>query len=132
MIKLFFGNTASIISTVLMAVFALFFGLVLQRRTVIIHWGILVLFLFVLGLCMSVISGIKDKTGTPLTLIPAGHWVMTALCILGGLSFLTGMAALFIRKQSFWQIGFFTLSAIIIIKIILTESFRITDYFKLK
>lgn len=130
MLKLYFGSTNSIISTLLIVVFGIFFGIVLAKRNSITHWGLLVLILFFLGLFMSIMSGMKDGMGTPASLIPNNHWMMAALCILGGLVFLIGIITLFIRKQDFWQVSFFMISGIIIIKILLTEGFRIANLLK--
>lgn len=131
MLKLYFGSVSSMISTVLILVFAVFFGVVMTRRSSITHWGILVLLVFMTGLFMSIMSGTKDGIGSASSVIPSNHWSMAALCILGGLSFLIAIIALFVRRQDFWQICFYTLSAVIIIKILLTEGYRVYSLFKL-
>lgn len=128
MIKLYFGNTLSIISTILVVLFILIFVFVSTRQSSISHWGLLVLLILILGLSMSIISGVRDGIGTPNSMISSQHIVMTVLSVLGGLAFLIGLIALFYRKQEFWQIGFYMLSAIIIIKVIVTEGFRIIHY----
>lgn len=130
MLKLYFGSVFSTISTLLVASFAVFFTLIATRRVSITHWGTFALILFFLGLAMSVMSGMKDGIGTASSLIPTRHWLMTALCALGGLAFLVGVAALIIRNQGFWQAGFYALSGIIILKTILTEAFRIAQFVK--
>lgn len=130
MLKLYFGSTNTIISTLMIIIFCVFFGLIVARRSSISHWGILVLVMFFFGLFMSFISGMKDGMGTAASLIPQKHLMMTVLCILGGLAFLAGIAAIFVRRQEFWQVSFFILSLIIIIKILLTEGFRVFYYIK--
>lgn len=129
MLKLFFGSTYSTISTFLIIAFGVFFGIVMAKRVSITHWGWLVLIVFFVGLAMSMMSGFKDGMGTANSLIPNNHWSMTVLCILGGLAFVAGIISLFVRKQDFWQISFFILSGIIIVKTLLTEGYRIADYF---
>lgn len=128
MIKLYFGSIFSVISTLLLAAFVVFFCIVTSRRAEITHWGILTLCMFFLGLFMSMMSGMKDGMGSPTSVIPVKHWVMTVLCVLGGLAFLSGLAALIIRKQAFWQLSFYLLSAIIIVKVLVTEAYRIIHY----
>jgi hypothetical protein len=53
---------------------------------------------------------------------------MTVLCVLGGLAFLSGLLALIIRNQAFWQVSFYLMSSIIIVKVLVTEAFRIVHY----
>lgn len=131
MIKLYFGSVPSILSTLFIVAFAVFFGWVTARRASIGNWGTLVLVLFIFGLLMSFMSGTKDGIATEASVIPMGHWVMAALCILGGLAFLAGIIALFVRRQEFWQVSFYLLSGIVIAKTLLTEGFRIAAHFKL-
>lgn len=128
--KLYFGSTSSLISTLLLVVFGIFFGLVLSRRSTITHWGWLVLAMFFLGLFMSMMSGMKDGMGTAASLIPNNHWSMLVLCVLGGLAFLVALITLFVRRQDFWQISFYILSGIIIVKVLITEGIRIADFFR--
>jgi hypothetical protein len=128
MLKLYFGNVPTIISTLLAAAFAVFFALVTAHRASITNWGILTLVVFFLGLAMSILSGVKDGVGTIASIIPAKHWVMIVLSILGGLCFLSGLLAIIIRNRAFWQVSFYLLSSLIIVKVLLTESFRIVEY----
>lgn len=128
MLKLYFGSVFSAISTLLAIAFTVFFVLVTARRESISHWGLLTLVMFFLGLIMSMMSGMKDGMGSPASVIPMKHWLMTALCVLGGLAFLSGLLALIIRNQAFWQVSFYLLSAIIILKVLLTEVYRIVHY----
>lgn len=128
MLKLYFGSVFSTISTLLAILFTVFFTLVTARRASINHWGLLTLAMFILGLLMSMMSGMKDGMGSPASIIPNKHWVMTALCVLGGLAFLSGLLALVIRNPSFWQVSFYLMSAIIILKVLLTEVYRIVHY----
>lgn len=130
MLKLYFGNSSTIISTLLIIVFGMFFGMVMAKRSTITHWGILVLLMFFLGLFMSMMSGMKDGMGTASSIIPMNHWTMTVLCVLGGLAFLIAIVTLFVRKQDFWQISFYILSSIIIVKVLLTEGIRIVNLIK--
>lgn len=130
MFKLYFSSVSSIISMVLIIGFAIFFGLVNMRRGSINHWGVLVICIFFLGLSMSFLSGMKDNINTASAVIPANNWAMIILSILGGLAFMVGIATIFVRRQNFWQISFYTLSAVIMIKIAITEGYRIFTYIR--
>jgi len=129
MIKLYFGNAITIISTILIVLFIGFFSFVLLKKTTITHWGWMVFIMFCLGLSMSVLSGFKDGTGSAEQVIPNGHIVMKLLMSLGILCAVVSLVSVFFRAESFRQIAFFILSGIIIGKIALTEVFRIVHYF---
>ena len=128
MLKLYFGNANATISTLLAAAFAVFFALVTKNRAGITHWGILTLVMFFLGLAMSIMSGMKDGMGTAASIMPNTHWVTIVLMAAGGLGFLSGLLALIIRNQAYWQASFYILSSIIILKIIVTETYRIIHF----
>lgn len=130
MFKLYFSSVPSIISTVLIIGFVIFASMVNVRSRSINHWGVLVICIFFLGLLMSFLSGTKDNINTASAVIPPNNWAMIILSILGGLAFIVGIATIFVRRQNFWQIGFYTLSAIIIIKIVITECYRILTYIR--
>ncbi|HSK68083.1 MAG TPA: hypothetical protein VLA21_02345 [Candidatus Limnocylindria bacterium] len=130
MLKLYFGTLTAAISTLLAVAFAVFFAVVMSRRSSITHWGLLTLAMFVLGLAMSMMSGMKDGMGTAASVLPMKHWVTIALSVVGGLGMLTGVLALFIRNQGFWQAGFYALSAVIILKLVMTEAFRVVLYLR--
>lgn len=130
MLKLYFSNISSIISSVLIVVFAVLLGMATARRNSVDNWGALVLCLFFMGLMMSIVSGTKDKVGTLTALFPINNWAFIVLSILGALAFIVEIIMIFIRKQDFWQFGFYMLSVIILIKIIIVEGIRIITYIK--
>ncbi len=123
--KLYFSNLSNIISTVLILGFGVFFCIVYAKRGNISHWGLLVACLFFLGLLMSIMSGMKDNISTATALIPAGSWLMTVLSVLGALGFVIAIAALIFRKQNVWQFEFYLLSAVILLKTVMVELYRI-------
>jgi len=129
MLKLYFGSSASTISTVLILLFGVIFGLIIIKRNSINNWGALVLVVLLYGLFMSIMSGFKDGMGTASQLIANNHWSMTVLGILGGLAFLIGIVAIFVRHREFWQTCVYALSSIIIIKTLLTEGIRLVNHF---
>ncbi len=130
MLRLYFGSLYATVSTLLAAVFAAFFTIVVTRRGDITRWGLLTLFMFILGLAMAMMSGMKDGMSSPASVIPMKHWVAIALSVLGGVGMLLGVLALIIRSQGFWRAGFYALSAVVIVKLIMTEIFRIVRYLR--
>ncbi len=125
MLKLYFGNNLRRISTLLIFLFIALFTYVLQTQTETSRWGFPVFLMFALGLSMSIVSGLRDDMGKPESLIPVKHKVMTTLSLLGGLAFLVAILALFYRKQDFLELCFYALSAIIIVKVVVTEGYRL-------
>jgi hypothetical protein len=130
MFKLYFSSVTAIISTILIVGFAILFSLVNMKRISINHWGVLVICIFFLGLLMSIMSGLKDNINTAAAAIPANSWLMTVLSILGVLAFIVGIAAIIIRKQNVWQVEFYVLSAIILVKTVVVEVYRVITYIK--
>lgn len=130
MIKLYFSKPTDIISLMLIIGFSVFFGIVTARRSGIQNWGLLVLCVFFIGLLMSMMSGMRDGMATPSAVFPNNSLITTILCILGGLAFIFGIAAIFFRSQGFWQVSFYALSTIIIAKVLMVEVFRIVLYIK--
>lgn len=127
MFKLFFSSGFSIVSTILTVVFIVIFSIVMSQRTNITHWGLLVFVIFVLGLSMSLISGFRDDMGSKTPVISSSP-VMLILCLLGASAMITGIVMLIRRNTKACEIGFYLLSSIIIVKLVLTEGFRIIKY----
>jgi hypothetical protein len=130
MLKLYFSKTTDVISLVLIIGFAIFFGIVNARREGIEGWGKLVVVVFFVGLFMSIMSGMRDGMSTPSAVFPNNNWACILLSILGGLAFLFGIVSIIIRKQNFWQVSFYMLSLIIIVKTLVVEIYRIALYIK--
>jgi hypothetical protein len=131
MLKLYFGNVFSIISFILILGFVVLFCIVTVNRSNINYWGVLVLCLFFLGLAMSILSGFKDGVGTPNMLFSAKSWTTITLTILGIAAIVLGVIMIFVRTQSFWQFGFYALSADIIIKTLIVEISRVILYIRM-
>lgn len=130
MIKLYFSKATDIISLLLIIGFSVFFGVVNSRREGIEGWGRLVLVVFFVGLFMSMMSGMRDGMSTPSAVFPNNSWACILLSVLGGLAFVAGIVALIIRKQNFWQVSFYVLSSIIVVKTLLVEVYRIILHIK--
>jgi MFS family permease len=130
MLKLYFSKATDIISLILIIGFSVLFGVVNSRREGIQGWGKLVIVAFFVGLFMSMVSGMRDGMSTPAAVFPNNNWACILLSILGGLAFVVGVIALIIRKQNFWQISFYMMSGIIIVKTVLVEVYRIVLHIK--
>lgn len=86
--ELYFANVFTVISTVLAFGFIIFFGSILLNSKQIEHWGWLTFLMLLLGLSMSIMSGMKDHVGSPEAIFSAESKVMLVASILGGLAFL--------------------------------------------
>lgn len=125
MIKLYFRDFPTLLSTLLILGFFIFFGIVTTKRTTIDNWPILVLATFFMGLLMSIMSGTKDKVGTMSALFPTNNMFFIGLSVLGVLAVIIGIITLILRKHDFYQFAFYALSSIILVKIIVVEIIRV-------
>lgn len=130
MIKLFFGNIPTILSTGLIVVFVIFLKDVLSKGTQITRWGTLALRMFLLGFIMSAMSGAKDYSGiAPAIKFGSGNKAFIVLSVLGGIGILFGIWAFITKNESVRRTIFYALSVIIIIKTVIVEVMRIKKHF---
>lgn len=125
MYKLYFSKPAGIISLLLIIGFSVLFAMVTAKRESIQGWGKFVIIVFFIGLFMSMMSGMRDGMATPTAVFANNSWACILLSILGGLAFIAGILAIFVRREDFWQVVFYILSSIIIVKVLVTEAYRI-------
>ncbi|MBW4827584.1 MAG: hypothetical protein KZY61_06605 [Clostridiaceae bacterium] len=130
MIKLFFGNIPTILSTGLIVVFVIFLKDVLSKDPQITRWGTLALRMFLLGFIMSAMSGAKDYSGiVPVIKFGPGNKAFIVLSVLGGIGILFGIWAFISKNKSVHRTIFYALSVIIIIKTVIVEVMRIKKHF---
>jgi|GEM_PF-5401954 len=130
MSKLYFSAPWNLVSTIALLVFFLFFGWIVSKNSNITNWASLVLIVFFYGMFLSFLSGMKDGIGSPNSVIPMQGWEMTSLCLLGAVAVVVGAVSLFFRRAGVWQISFYLISGVVIVKTILTEGIRILHYFQ--
>lgn len=130
MLKLYFGNAFTTLSTILILGFIVLFSFMVARRSAIQHWKVYVIVLFFMGLALSVMGGMKDNMGSSAAVISSSSWVMIALCLLGGAAMVTGIVMFFLKKPFASMVGAYLLSGIIIVKLVMTEVTRILQYIR--
>ena len=129
MIKLFFGNVPSFLSTILFLVFLVFFIKTMKKTDGEKKWKKAAIITVLMGTAMSALSGIKDSVADSMAVsFEQMNPPLAILCALGGIALLIGVVAAFCKKEKINKGLFYTLSFIIIAKTIIVEVLRIADY----
>ncbi len=129
MIKLFFGNVPSFLSTILFLVFLVFFIKTMKKTDGEKKWKKAAIITVLMGTAMSALSGIKDSVADTMAVsFEQMNPPLAILCALGGIALLIGVVAAFCKKEKINKGLFYTLSFIIIAKTIIVEVLRIADY----
>lgn len=127
MLRLYFGNITRIISTLLILTSWGFIIRLFTYNNSDISWEKVFLFLFSIGLIMSICSGTRDLIGTP-NGFPTSGLVFKMLCILGVLGVVIVIIALIskiFKSTIIFHYGSYILIAIIVVKTVLVEYRRI-------
>lgn len=131
MIKLFFGNVPSFLSTILFLVFVVFFIKTMKKTDGGKKWKKAAIITVLMGTAMSALSGIKDSVADTMAVsFEQMNPPLAILCALGGIALLIGVVAAFSKKEKINKGLFYTLSFIIIAKTIIVEALRITAYMR--
>ena len=129
MIKLFFGNVPSFLSTILFLVFVVFFIKTMKKTDGEKKWKKAAIITVLMGTAMSALSGIKDSVADTMAVsFEQMNPPLVILCALGGIALLIGVVAAFCKKEKINKGLFYALSMIIIVKTIIVEVLRIADY----
>lgn len=129
MIKLFFGNVPSFLSTIMFLVFVVFFIKTMKKTDGEKKWKKAAIITVLMGTAMSALSGIKDSVADTMAVsFEQMNPPLAILCALGGIALLIGVVAAFCKKEKINKGLFYTLSFIIIAKTIIVEALRITAY----
>ena len=129
MIKLYFGSVPSILSTILLLVFVVFFIITVEKPNSARKWKKAAIITVLMGTAMSALSGIKDTFGDVMAVsFEQMNPPLAVLCALGGMAVLMGIIAAFCRKEKINKWIFYALSIIIIVKTIVVEVLRIMNY----
>lgn len=125
MLNLFFGDLFAILTTALFVITLALIVFTTINRERIQHWGRRILVLILIGTAISGVSAIRDAYMTETALF-APEGMQSMICsIAGGLIFLTGFVALFVRKQKFRKTGYFIIAVLFIVQVITIEASRI-------
>ena len=129
MIKLFFGNVPSFLSTILFLVFVVFFIKTMKKTDGEKKWKKAAIITVLMGTAMSALSGIKDSVADTMAVsFEQMNPPLAILCALGGIALLIGVVAAFCKKEKINKGLFYSISFIIIAKTIIVEALRITAY----
>lgn len=132
MIKLYFGNVPSFLSTIMFLVFVVFFIKTMKKTDGEKKWKKAAIITVLMGTAMSALSGIKDSVADMMTVsFEQMNPPLAILCALGGIALLIGVVAAFCKKEKINKGLFYTLSFIIIAKTIIVEALRITAYIEI-
>lgn len=131
MIKLYFGNVANFISTVLLAAFFVVFIKTIKSNQGDINWKRMSVFIFIFGIVLSATGGIKDTHAIkPAITFGTLNFPFILLCSLGVIATILGIIGIILKQDSNMHKGlFYTLSIIIITKTIVLEGIRIKGLF---
>jgi uncharacterized membrane protein len=124
MLKLYFGNAISIMTTVFVLALLFFVIYAFIRRGEIDKWGRYILVFILVGTAISGLSATRDAYMTANALFTPNGLQSLICAIAGGLIFLTGIVSLFVRKQAFRKIAFQLISIFFIIQVVTVEVSR--------
>lgn len=129
MIKLYFGNVPSALSTILLLFFVTFFVRTMKKTDGDRKWKKAAIITVLMGIAMSALSGIKDSVADTMAVsFEQMNTPLAILCALGGAALIIGVVAAFCKKEKINKGLFYALSFIIIAKTIVVEVLRIADY----
>ena len=119
MIKLYFGNVPSILSTIMFLVFVAFFIRTMKKTGGDMKWKKVAIITVLMGTAMSALSGIKDSVADTMAVsFEQMNTPLVILCALGGMALIMGVVAAFCKKEKINKGLFYTLSFIISAKTI--------------
>ncbi|MHC1696281.1 MAG: hypothetical protein AB9835_13645 [Eubacteriales bacterium] len=125
MLKLFFCDLFSVLTTVFILGMVVFIALASMQRNKIKKWGRLILIFIHVGTAISGLSAMRDAYMTEDALFSVNSMQSTVCSIIGGLIFLTGFLSIFIRNQKYKKAGFHLVSILFIIQVITIEATRV-------
>ena len=124
-VKLYFSNTTTIITTMLILILIGFMSYCFINRNNIQFWGRRILILAIYGLVVCCFAAARDGLD-----IAGGIFEIVSIptivgCIGAGIIIISSIIALFIKSQNVKEVLFFIMCAGIILKIITVEIARI-------
>lgn len=125
MFNMFFGNIFALLTTVLVLILLAFISQALVRRDKIKKWGRLILIIILAGTAVSGLCATRDAYMTESALFSINSMQSVVCSIAGGLIFLAGIIAIFIKNQKFRKITFSLISILFLIQVITIEASRI-------
>ncbi len=125
MLKLFFANPISVVTTAVLVIILAFAFTAYMKRASVQKWGRLLLVLILIGTAASATSAVRDGYAAAGALF-AMDGAITLICgVAGGVIYLTGFVCLFWRRQNVRRAGFFIAAALMAAQIAAVEGSRI-------
>lgn len=133
--KLYFGNTTTVVTTVMLVGLIGFIGYSIWVRDSVVYWGRRSLFVLGYGLVICCFAAARD--GLDKTIQSAidgscapGIFSLVSIptiigCVGAGIIIITGILTIFIKKQDIREVLFFVMSGGILLKILTIEISRI-------
>lgn len=125
MFLLYFGDTFSILTSIIVLGMFAFIALAFAKGKKIEKWGRLILFFIIAGTAISGLAAMRDAYMTDQATFSVSGIQSTLCSLAGGLIFLTGLLALFVKKQTFRRFSFHFISVLFIAQVLIIEVSRI-------
>ena len=123
--ELYFGDTASTLTTVLALALIVFMVLAIRKGRQITKWGRLIALFILVGTGISAFSAMRDAYATPTALFAMDSIQLTIGSISGGAIFLAGIASMFLKSQSTKKYFFYTIKALFAVNLAVIEGSRL-------
>ena len=125
MLKLFFGDAMSVITTIFVLFMLAFIVYAFVKRGRITKWGRLILLFILVGTAISALSATRDAFAMEGAVF-AMYSLQSAVCAIAGVAIvLTGLVMLFLKKQAARKSGFMMISALFLIQVLTVEISRV-------
>lgn len=125
MIRLFFGDVLSGITTVLILGLLGFLAVSVARGKHVTRWGWRIVVAVAVGTALSALSATRDAFMTENVLFEPGGLQSVLCAVAGGLIYALGIAALFIRKQGYRRVAFCLIAALLLVQMVAVEGSRL-------
>lgn len=125
MFNLFFGNLSAALTTVAVLIMLALIAVSFIKQKGIDKWGRRILIIVLVGTAISGLSATRDAFMTENAMFAVNSFQSIVCSVAGGLIFLTGIVAIFVKNQTYRKFSFQLISALLIIQVITIEASRI-------
>ena len=125
MAGLFFADTVSAATTVLVLGLVAYLAVMAVRRRGVQTWGRHILAAIVVGTALSALSATRDAFMTEGALFALTSAQALVCGILGGIIYLLGFSALVVRRQGWRRVAFFLVAGLLTVQMLTVEGTRI-------
>lgn len=133
--NLYFSNYLSIVTTLFVIGVFIYIGITIAQRNEIKSWGKRIMILALWGLVICIFVATRDgyhlsvQASMDIAVLPGVFTldsIQSTLCCIGGavIAFCS-LSSIFVRKQRYWKVMFFILSATILFKTLVIEISRV-------